>query len=170
MGRHVIRHWAKDGFLRLQPSFAVEAQPHNHNGVGDCGCLCSIDLYTFHKMIVTPSRTALRHLRAQSRFIRPGGASAAGPHFASFARLLSSLAVLEQRDGKLNVSSLAAVSAAQKLGGSVTGLVAGKGAKVIADEAAKVKGVDKIIYVDNDAYDRVRWAMHCGHSLLLLCS
>ena len=33
-------------------------------------------------------------------------------------RLASTLAVLEQRDGKLNPSSLAAISAAQKLGGS----------------------------------------------------
>jgi hypothetical protein len=64
--------------------------------------------------------------------------------------------VLEQRDGKLNTGSLAAVSAAMKLGGSVTGLVAGKGGKAVAEEAAKVKGVEKIIYIDSEAYDRVR--------------
>jgi electron transfer flavoprotein alpha subunit len=63
--------------------------------------------------------------------------------------------VLEQRDGKLNVSSLAAVSAGQKLGGSVTAFVAGSGVKSVADEAAKVKGIEKIIYVENGAYDKV---------------
>lgn len=63
--------------------------------------------------------------------------------------------MLEQRDGKLNIASLAAVSAAQKIGGSVTGFVAGKGTKAVAEEAAKVKGLDKVIFVDNDAYTRV---------------
>jgi electron transfer flavoprotein alpha subunit len=63
--------------------------------------------------------------------------------------------VLEQRDGKLNVSSLAAVTAAQKLGGSVTGLVAGSGTKAVAEETAKVKGLEKIIFVDSGAYDKV---------------
>lgn len=72
----------------------------------------------------------------------------------SIARLLSTLAVLEQKDGKLNMSSLAAVSAATKLGGSVTGFVAGSNIKGVADDAAKVKGLDKIIYVDNAAYDK----------------
>lgn len=32
--------------------------------------------------------------------------------------------------------------------------VAGKGAKTIAEEAAKVEGIEKIIAVDNAAYDR----------------
>jgi electron transfer flavoprotein alpha subunit len=73
----------------------------------------------------------------------------------ALARLLSTLAVLEQREGKLNMSSLAAVSAAMKLGGSVTGFVAGSNIKAVADEAAKVEGLDKIIYVDNASYDKV---------------
>ena len=72
------------------------------------------------------------------------------------ARLLSSLAVLEQRDGKLNHGSLGAVTAAQKLGGSVTGFVAGSKIKAVAEEAAKVAGVEKVIAVDNGAYDKVR--------------
>lgn len=73
---------------------------------------------------------------------------------AAYARLLSTLALLEQRDGKLNMSSLAAVSAAQKLGGSITGFVAGSNTKAVAEEAAKVQGLEKVIYVDNAAYDR----------------
>lgn len=95
-------------------------------------------------MLSTFRTSALR----QARF--------ANPSVLSRRRLLSSLAVLEQRDGKLNTSSLAAVTAAQKLGGSVTGFVAGKGGKSIAEEAAKVEGLEKVIYVDSEAYDRVR--------------
>ncbi|KAI9706966.1 MAG: Electron transfer flavoprotein alpha-subunit [Bogoriella megaspora] len=70
------------------------------------------------------------------------------------ARLASTLAVLEQREGKLNVSSLAAVTAAQKLGGPVIGIVAGSNGKIIAEEAAKVNGIEKIIFIDNSAYDK----------------
>ncbi|KAF2430069.1 electron transfer flavo protein-like protein subunit alpha [Tothia fuscella] len=94
--------------------------------------------------------TALRQARTQ---LRPSNAIST-PHLSAFARLLSSLAVLEQRDGKLNMSSLAAVSAAQKLGGSVTAIVAGSNIKAVADQAAKVKGIEKIIYIENGAYDR----------------
>lgn len=65
------------------------------------------------------------------------------------------MAVLEQREGKLNTSSLSAVTAAQTLGGSVTGFIAGSSIKAVAKEAAKVKGLEKIIYVENGAYDKV---------------
>ncbi|KAG5302573.1 electron transfer flavoprotein alpha-subunit [Histoplasma capsulatum] len=44
---------------------------------------------------------------------------------SALSRLLSTLAVLEQRDGKIQGSSLSAITAAQKLGGSVTAFVAG---------------------------------------------
>lgn len=78
------------------------------------------------------------------------------PALSAFARLLSSLAVLEQRDGKLQNSSLSAIAAAQKLGGSVTAFIAGNGVKgSSAAEAAKVKGLDKVVAVDNEAYERV---------------
>ena len=73
---------------------------------------------------------------------------------ATLQRLLSTLAVLEQRDGKLNPSSLASVSAAQKLGGSIHGFVAGGNIKAVADEASKVAGLEKVIFVDNAAYDK----------------
>ena len=75
---------------------------------------------------------------------------------SAIARLLSTLAVLEQRDGKLQQSSLAAIAAAQKLGGSITGFVAGSSIKGnAATEAAKIKGVEKILAVENEAYDKV---------------
>lgn len=70
------------------------------------------------------------------------------------ARLLSTLAVLEQREGKLNMSSLAAVTAGQKLGGSITGFVAGSNIKAVAEEASKVEGLEKVIYVENGDYDK----------------
>lgn len=52
------------------------------------------------------------------------------------------------------MSSLAAVTAGQKLGGSVTGFVAGSNIKGVAEEAAKVEGIEKIIYIENGAYDK----------------
>jgi len=73
---------------------------------------------------------------------------------AALARLLSTLAVLEQREGKLNMSSLAAVTAGMKLGGSVTGFVAGSNIKAVAEEASKVAGLEKVIYIENGDYDK----------------
>lgn len=96
--------------------------------------------------------TALRAARRSlSRPIEP----VSGQQSRHLRRLLSSLAVLEQRDGKFNVSSLAAVSAAKKLGGSVCGFIAGSGTKSVAEEIAKTEGLDKVIYVDNAAYNYV---------------
>jgi len=47
----------------------------------------------------------------------------------------------EQKDGKLQPTTLHTVTAAQKLGGPVTVLVAGKG---IADAASKASGVEGV--------------------------
>ncbi|PLN79293.1 ribosomal protein L1p/L10e family-domain-containing protein [Aspergillus taichungensis] len=77
------------------------------------------------------------------------------PTASAYARLLSTLALLEQRDGKLQGSSLSAIAAAQKLGGPVTAFLAGSGVKgTSAVEAAKIKGLDKVMAVDNDAYEK----------------
>jgi len=101
-------------------------------------------------MFAATRHTALRQARSALRPTQPVSV----PHLSALARLLSSLAVLEQRDGKLNPSSLSAVAAAQKLGGSIIGFVAGGGAKSIAEEAAKVEGLEKVVFVDNAAYDK----------------
>ena len=71
------------------------------------------------------------------------------------SRLLStsSLVIVEQRDGKLNVSSLSSVTAAQKLGGSITAFVAGP--KAVAEEVSKIKNIEKVLMLDNSAYDKV---------------
>jgi electron transfer flavoprotein alpha subunit len=67
---------------------------------------------------------------------------------------LSTLAILEQKDGKINIGSLGAVTAGQKLGGSIHGFVAGKAGKSVAQEAAKIQGLEKVVAVENEAYER----------------
>lgn len=100
-------------------------------------------------MISRIGQTALRQVRSQSRPIAPVTS------LSALARLLSSLAILEQKDGKLIHASLGAVTAAQKLGGSITAFVAGSGIKSVAEEASKVSGVENVVSVDNGAYDKV---------------
>ncbi|KAI9793807.1 MAG: Electron transfer flavoprotein alpha-subunit [Piccolia ochrophora] len=73
---------------------------------------------------------------------------------SSLIRLLSTLAILEQREGQLLNASLSAVTAASKLGGSIAGFVAGGGVKAVAEQASKVKGMDKVIVVENADYDK----------------
>ncbi|KAK0629668.1 hypothetical protein B0T17DRAFT_526122 [Bombardia bombarda] len=73
---------------------------------------------------------------------------------AALRRLLSALAILEQREGKLNTGSLSAITAAKQLGGTIHGFVAGSNISAVAAESAKVAGVDKIIAVDSAAYDK----------------
>jgi electron transfer flavoprotein alpha subunit len=75
-------------------------------------------------------------------------------------RFLSSLAILEQREGKLNTGSLSAITAAKQLGGPIHAFLAGSNIKGVAEEAAKVEGVEKVLAVDNGAYDRVSWPAH----------
>lgn len=99
-------------------------------------------------MLSTTRSSVLRQAQYHLRLINRHQQSA-------FARLLSSLAVLEHQKGKLQNASLSAVTAAQKLGGSITGFIAGSGAKAVAEEAAKVKGLEKIIMIDNGFYDKV---------------
>jgi electron transfer flavoprotein alpha subunit len=100
-------------------------------------------------MLSSAPRTALRQVRA----LRTTSCLSAVQQ-SSLARLLSTLALLEQREGKLHHGSLSAVTAAQKLGGSITGFVAGSNTKPVAEEAAKVEGIEKIIWVENGAYDK----------------
>jgi electron transfer flavoprotein alpha subunit len=64
------------------------------------------------------------------------------------------LAVLEQRAGSLNHGSLSAFTAAKKLGGTVHGFIAGTSVTEAANEAARIEGVEKIIVVENDAYEK----------------
>jgi electron transfer flavoprotein alpha subunit len=100
------------------------------------------------------SRAGLSVVRQGRTQLRPRTGPSPVASLSVLARLLSSLAVVEQRDGKLNHGSLGAVTAAQKLGGSITAFVAGGNIKAVAEEVAKVNGIEKIIAVDNGAYDK----------------
>jgi electron transfer flavoprotein alpha subunit len=103
-------------------------------------------------MIPIARSSVLRAARSQIYTAR----TLTSPTSSALARLLSTLAVLEQRDGKLQSSSLSAIAAAQKLGGPVTAFLAGTGVKgTSAAEAAKIKGLDKIVAVESDAYEKV---------------
>ncbi|EPS43488.1 hypothetical protein H072_2525 [Dactylellina haptotyla CBS 200.50] len=73
---------------------------------------------------------------------------------SQFSRLASTLALFEQRDGKLQSSAQNVVTAAKQLGNPVIGFVAGKSAKEVAEQAAKIEGVDKVVYVANEAYEK----------------
>ena len=117
-------------------------------------------------MLLTTSHSAFRQAQC---YLRLSKASNQQPQSA-FARLLSSLAVFEQREGKLQSASLSAVTAAQKLGGSITGFIAGSGIRSVAEEAAKVKGVERIIMIENGAYDKVRLFCHMLLRLLMMTS
>jgi electron transfer flavoprotein alpha subunit len=102
-------------------------------------------------MFSVARNSVLRQARTRLRSSQP----VTVPQYSALSRLLSTLALLEQKDGKLLNSSLAGITAGTKLGGSITAFVAGSGAKSVAEEAAKVKGIEKIIYVESGAYDRV---------------
>ncbi|RDV00245.1 electron transfer flavoprotein subunit alpha/FixB family protein [Trinickia dinghuensis] len=64
--------------------------------------------------------------------------------------------VIAEYDAQLKSSTLNTVSAARKVGNGVHVLVAGSGARAIADAAKTIEGVDKVILVD---------APHLAHGL-----
>ncbi|WP_180059876.1 electron transfer flavoprotein subunit alpha/FixB family protein [Acinetobacter sp. YH12135] len=64
-----------------------------------------------------------------------------------------SILVIAEHDNKaLNGATLNVVAAAQKIGGDITVLVAGSGTQAVADQAAKVAGVSKVLLADDAAY------------------
>ncbi|KAL4402681.1 Electron transfer flavoprotein alpha-subunit [Malassezia pachydermatis] len=85
------------------------------------------------------------------------GARAAVP-FRTFAtsssRAANTLLFLEHKNGAINPASLSALTAAQKLGGEIHGLVTGRAseAKKVAEEAAKVGGLTKVLVSSSDAF------------------
>ncbi|KAJ1921726.1 Electron transfer flavoprotein alpha-subunit [Mycoemilia scoparia] len=76
-----------------------------------------------------------------------------GSNRFSAYRLASTLVFAEHKDSKLEESTLNAVTAARKLGGPVTALIAGKDADKVAVSLADTEGVDKVVYVKDDAYE-----------------
>ncbi|NUG52673.1 electron transfer flavoprotein subunit alpha/FixB family protein [Acinetobacter lactucae] len=65
---------------------------------------------------------------------------------------MSILVIADHNNQVLNGATLNVVAAAQKIGGDITVLVAGSGAQAVADAAAKVAGVNKVLLADNAAY------------------
>ena len=66
---------------------------------------------------------------------------------------MTSLVLAEHNNASLNAATLAAVVAAQKIGGDIHVLVAGKGCSGAAQAAAKVAGVAKVRVADADQYE-----------------
>ncbi|KAM3582689.1 Electron transfer flavoprotein alpha-subunit [Umbelopsis sp. WA50703] len=64
----------------------------------------------------------------------------------------SSLLVVEHRNGAVDGATLNALTAAQKLGGDITAIVAGGAPENVAKEIAKYGGITKVLVAKNDAY------------------
>jgi electron transfer flavoprotein alpha subunit len=62
------------------------------------------------------------------------------------------LLVADHDNSALNEQTAKVLSAAAKIGGDVHVLVAGKGAKSVADAAAKLAGVSKVLLAESDEY------------------
>jgi len=65
---------------------------------------------------------------------------------------MATLLIADHDNKTLNPATLKAMTAAAALGGDVDVLVAGEGAKAVADAAAKIAGVKKVLLADNAAY------------------
>jgi electron transfer flavoprotein alpha subunit len=66
---------------------------------------------------------------------------------------MSILLVAEHDNAELKADTLKAVSAAKQIGDDIHVLVAGSNCQVVADEAAKMDGVSKVLLADNEAYE-----------------
>jgi electron transfer flavoprotein alpha subunit len=65
---------------------------------------------------------------------------------------MATLLIAEHDNKTLSPATAKALTAAAALGGDVDVLVAGEGAKAVADAAAKLAGVKKVLLADNAAY------------------
>ena len=66
---------------------------------------------------------------------------------------MSILILAEHEGGELRAATMSVVTAAKAIGGEVHLLVAGKDAAGVADKAAAVAGVDKVLLADDAAYE-----------------
>ena len=66
---------------------------------------------------------------------------------------MTALVIADHDKGHLRGGTANAITAAAKMGGDVHVLVAGSGARGAAEEAAKLKGVAKVLHVDAAHYD-----------------
>jgi len=63
--------------------------------------------------------------------------------------IMTNLVIAEHDNAQLKAATLSAVAAAAAIGGDIHVLVAGSGAQAVADQAAKVAGVSKVILADS---------------------
>jgi electron transfer flavoprotein alpha subunit len=68
---------------------------------------------------------------------------------------MASLVIAEHDNKTLNDATAKTVTAATAVGGPVHVLVAGEGCKAVADAAAKVAGVEKVLLADNALYAKM---------------
>ena len=66
---------------------------------------------------------------------------------------MSVLVYAEHDNASLKGATLNTITAAQQIGGDIVVLVAGSGCAAVADEAAKVAGVSKVLLADDAAYE-----------------
>ncbi|KAI1319271.1 hypothetical protein EDD11_004408 [Mortierella claussenii] len=78
---------------------------------------------------------------------------------------VSTLLLVEHKDNKVAASTLNALTAASKLGGSVTALVASNAPDAVVGEVAKLSGVSKVLVAKNDAFTH---ALPESHASLLV--
>jgi electron transfer flavoprotein alpha subunit len=67
---------------------------------------------------------------------------------------MSVLVSAEHDNGQLNVATLSSVAAAQAIGGDIDLLVAGESCQAVAEQAANIPGISKVIVADNAAYGK----------------
>jgi hypothetical protein len=67
----------------------------------------------------------------------------------SFRRFASSLVVAEHAGGTISPATLSTIKAASAIGGQVNVLVLGHNVKDVADKAAKIAGVSKVLVRTN---------------------
>ena len=65
---------------------------------------------------------------------------------------MASLVIAEHDNQSLKEATLSTVTAATRIGGDVDVLVAGKGCGAVAEAAARIAGVRKVLVADDDAY------------------
>ena len=65
---------------------------------------------------------------------------------------MSTLVLVEHEGGEIRPATLSVVAAATAIGGDVDLLVAGSDAAGVAEKAAKIAGVNKVMLADNAAY------------------
>jgi len=66
---------------------------------------------------------------------------------------MSILVIAEHDNSSLKPVTLSTVAAAQQIGGNITVLVAGAGCNAVAEQAAAIEGVEKVLLADDAAYE-----------------